>query len=97
MPEKIEVYCAACGKSKSIKWWELAHSKTKLFYCNHRCFGDWLSKNKQGKDNQFYGKKHNPESLKRMTGENHWNYGNRTSPRHARPKTNRKPTLIDNK
>ncbi len=24
----------------------------------------------------FYGKKHSPESLEKMTGKNHWNYGN---------------------
>jgi len=76
---KMKVKCKICGKIKNIKPYEFHKNKTGNFYCGLECMKIGHSSNYSGSNNVFYGKKHTPESLEKMTGKNHWNYGNRTA------------------
>lgn len=75
--KKIKVECATCGKSKEMTPYEFNKNTTGNFYCDDECLRKGFSKTNKGKGNPFYNKKHSKEALKKMTGKNHWNYGNR--------------------
>jgi len=43
--------CAWCGKQKKVKLSEIRNNKTGFFYCNQKCYGEWLSINRTGEKN----------------------------------------------
>lgn len=76
---RILVCCSACGKLKQMTPFEYKKNNTGNFYCNRECLKIGHSNNNSGKNNPMYGKKHTKEAFAKMTGKNHWNYGNRTA------------------
>lgn len=74
---RIKVKCAVCGKAKSINMFEYKKNTTGNFYCSKKCLKSDFSINNSGQNNHFFGKKHTQEAMKKISGENHWNYGNR--------------------
>lgn len=55
----------------------IKYNKTGHFYCGRDCMKIGHSKFYSGENNPFYGKKHSEETLVKMSGDGHWNYGNR--------------------
>ena len=52
---KIKVTCDWCGKTKELQP-SLAKTKT-MHFCNRKCLGKWLSKNRRGKNSPRYKSK----------------------------------------
>lgn len=75
----MKVKCKICGKTVSRIASEIHKNKTGNFYCGKECLKIGHSKSFSGANNYFYGKKHSPEQIEKITGKNHWNYGNRTA------------------
>lgn len=76
---RIEVECAACGKSIQVIESVFNKRKSGDFYCDRKCLSVGFREKNKGSNNPFYGKKHSPETISKMSGEGHWNYGNRTA------------------
>lgn len=74
---RVLVYCKVCGKEKSINLYEFNKNTTGIFYCGRECMSIDRKSLLKGKGNPFYGKKHSDETKVKITGENHWNYGNK--------------------
>lgn len=72
----MKVKCKICGKIKNFKPSKIHKNKTGNFYCGRECMKIGHSINYSGANNVFYGKKHSPEQIEKITGKNHWNYGN---------------------
>ena len=51
--EKL-IKCSYCGKKMLLEKWR--YNRVKLSFCNFKCYGKWLSKNKKGKDSPCYSK-----------------------------------------
>lgn len=51
----LGLYCKECGKELIKKW---QTGKQSILFCNQKCYGNWRSKNKRGKDapNYIHGK-----------------------------------------
>lgn len=76
---KVEVTCATCGKRTFKTKSDFMKNKTGNFYCGMDCLKIGFSKTLKGENNPFFGKKHTRDSLSKIKGKNHWNYGNRTA------------------
>lgn len=58
---------------------DIANNKTGHFYCDRDCMKIGHGKFYSGENNPFYGKIHSEETLAKISGNNHWNYGRRHS------------------
>jgi len=74
---KIEVKCFICGKPKLLKRSDVKNNKTGHFYCGRECLGIGHKQTFSGENNPFYGKTHSEDTKIKISGKNHWNYGNR--------------------
>lgn len=54
--------CPVCGKEFKV----LPHDAEKVTYCSPKCHGGALSKSMVGEGNFFHGKKHTPETLRKI-------------------------------
>ena len=55
---------------------EFGKNTTGYFYCGRECMRIGHSKNYSGSNSPIFGKKHSKETREKMSGKNHWNYGN---------------------
>jgi len=76
---KIEITCSTCGEKVLKSRTDYERNKTGNFYCNRECMKVGHSKNYSGSNAPFYGKNHDKDALAKMSGVNHWNYGNRNA------------------
>lgn len=58
----ISVSCQGCGKE--VRTFPSRANRKK--FCTHRCYADWLSREKRGEKAPRYGKRHTPETLAKI-------------------------------
>lgn len=73
---RIPVKCSTCGKVITRTPYEFSKNTSGNFYCSKECLKIGHSKRFAGSNGSFFGRKHTDEALQKMTGKNHWNYGN---------------------